>query len=336
VLKRLLLITTIAAMAASVAAQSPAMRTSPPSKGSTGPRTPWGDPDLHGTYTNKYEQATPLERPAELEGRRLGDMTAEELRTIMRKREQDATARAPFVGGDPEGKIGAPRQFREISDIEQGTRAWLIIDPPDGKIPAVTPEAQRRIAALPTVLTSFSNGVFSGPEDFSLWERCFTRGFPGSMMPGIYGNSYEIVQTPDHVAIRYEMIHETRVIPLGNRPHVAASIALDMGDARGHWDGDTLVVETTNFRQRSVYRNANAKMLKLTERFTRTGPGRLEWAVTVDDSSTWVRPWTFSLPLTLSAEDPVYEYACHEGNYAMSNLLSGSRAVERAAATPGR
>ena len=150
------------------------------------------------------------------------------------------------------------------------------------------------------------------------------------MLPAIYGDSYQIVQGQGWVGIRYEMIHETRVIPLDGRPHVGKNIQLDMGDARGHWDGDTLVVETTNFRERSVYRNANAGALKLIERFTRLSPTRLDWRVTVDDATTWTKPWTFAIPLTVNDDEPVFEYACHEGNYAVRHMLSATRAEERA------
>ena len=150
------------------------------------------------------------------------------------------------------------------------------------------------------------------------------------MMPAIYGDSYQIIQGQGFVAIRIEMIHETRIIPLDNRPHVPTSIGLDMGDPRGHWEGSTLVVETTNFRDRSVYRNANPQKLRLIERFTRVSAGKIEWAVTVDDPTTWTRPWTFSMPLTMNDSEPIYEYACHEGNYAIVNILNGSRASERA------
>jgi hypothetical protein len=148
-------------------------------------------------------------------------------------------------------------------------------------------------------------------------------------MPTIYGNAYEFVQGPGYVAIVYEMIHETRVIPLDGRPHVSTSAQLDMGDARGHWDGDTLVVETTNFRDRSVYMNANPDRLRLTERFTRIGPTQVRWAVTVDDATTWTAPWTFSMPLTLDESEPLMPYECHEGNYGLKNILSAARAEER-------
>ena len=195
----------------------------------------------------------------------------------------------------------------------------------------MTAEAQQRIRAMRRSGSSFSNGPFNSQDDFSLYDRCITRGFPGSMLPAIYGDSYQIVQGHGWVAIRYEMIHETRVIPLDGRPHVGRNIQLDMGDARGHWEGDTLVVETTNFRERSVYRNASPGALKLTERFTRLSPTRLDWRVTVDDQTTWTKPWTFAVPLTVNDDEPVYEYACHEGNYAVRNMLSATRAEEREA-----
>ena len=229
----------------------------------------------------------------------------------------------------PEGKIGNSAEFRDIYEITKASRAWLVVDPPDGRIPPLTPQAQARIAAQARGGSSFGNGPFNGPEDFSLYDRCITRGFPGSMLPGAYGNSFQIVQGPGFVAIQYEMIHETRVIPLDRRPHAGAGIRLDMGDARGHWDGDTLVVETTNFRARSAYRNASADTLRLTERFTRTGRGRVQWSVAVDDPSTWTRPWTFAIPLTASDDERIMQYECHEGNQAVQNILSAARATDK-------
>ena len=311
---------------------SPEARSPQPSarKAYVVPRTPWGDPDLQGNYTNKYEQGTPFERPPELEGRRLEDINAAELSKILKDRQTNSIERAPFNGGDPEGRIGGPAEFRDNNEILKGSSAWFVVDPPDGKIPPVTPEAQQRIRAARRGGSSFSNGPFNSQDDFSLYDRCITRGFPGSMLPAIYGDSYQIVQGQGWVGIRYEMIHETRVIPLDGRPHVGKSIQMDMGDARGRWDGDTLVVETTNFRERSVYRNASAGALKLTERFTRLSPTRLDWRVTVDDATTWTKPWTFAIPLTVNDDEPVFEYACHEGNYAVRNMLSATRAEERA------
>jgi hypothetical protein len=293
------------------------------------PRTAWGDPDISGNYTNKYEQGTPFERPPELEGKRLEEINAAELAKILKDRQTTSIERAPFNGGDPSGLIGGPAEFRDNNEILKGSSAWFVVDPPDGKIPAMTPEAQQRIRAMRRGGSSFSNGPFNSQDDFSLYDRCITRGFPGSMLPAIYGDSYQIVQGNGWVAIRYEMIHETRVIPLDGRPHVGRNIQLDMGDPRGHWEGDTLIVETTNFRERSVYRNASPSALKLTERFTRLSPARLDWRVTVDDQTTWTKPWTFAVPLTVNDEEPVYEYACHEGNYAVRNMLSATRAEEK-------
>jgi hypothetical protein len=152
------------------------------------------------------------------------------------------------------------------------------------------------------------------------------------MMPAIYGNSYQIVQAPGYVVIRYEMIHEARIIPLDGSPHLPTSIRNYMGDARGRWDGDTLVVETTNIRDEIAYRGSNAATLKLVERFTRTAPDKVRWSVTVDDPSTWTRPWTFSMPLTRDDNEQLVSYECHEGNYAMPNILSAARAEERAIA----
>jgi hypothetical protein len=151
-------------------------------------------------------------------------------------------------------------------------------------------------------------------------------------MPVIYGNSYQIVQTPGYVAIRYEMVHETRVIPLDGSPHLAANIRSYMGDPRGHWEGDTLVVETTNFRDETAYRNADAATLRVIERFTRVAPDKVKWAVTLDDPTTWTKPWTFAMPLTMDDSQPVLEYSCHEGNYGLRNILSAARAEEKKAA----
>jgi len=294
------------------------------------PRTPWGDPDLQGTYTNKYEHQTPFERPPEFEGRRVEDVSGAELAAVLAKRNEQVLARAAGVG---------PPEFRDSLEVTKASRAWLVVDPPDGKIPPLVPAQGRGTvpgeAPLDVVnararnASSFGNGPFDSPEDFSLFDRCITRGLPGSMIPFIHGNSYQIVQAPGLVSITYEIMHEARVIPLDGRAHVGKAIRLDMGDARGHWEGNTLVVETRNFNPRSAYRNANAATLRLVERFTRTAPDRIEWAVTVDDSMTWTRPWTFVMPLTMNESEPVLEFACHEGNYAIRNILSAARSAER-------
>ena len=328
--------TLVAGNSMSAAGQAPAAAkaASPvpvtPVKGYAPAKTPWGDPDIQGNYTNKYEQGTPFERPADLEGKTLADITGKELADIIQKRQQRAIENAPFLSGDPTGTIAGPMEFRDIYEVAKASRPWFVSDPPDGKIPPVLPEARQRIAARPFTGSSFSNGVYDSYENLSLYDRCITRGYPNSMLPAIYGDSYQIIQGQGFVAIRIEMIHETRIIPLGSQPHASKGIALDMGDARGHWEGNTLVVETTNFRDRTIYRNGNPATFKLVERFTPISKTSLEWTVTVDDPATWTRPWSFSMPLTVNDDEPLYEYACHEGNYAMKNILSGSRLADAA------
>ena len=290
--------------------------------GQSAPRTPWGDPDLQGTYTNTYENGTPLERPDEFAGRKLEDIKGEELVAIRKQIQQRAV-------GAFQGPIHAPDNWwQDNLDLHKGSQAWLVIDPPDGKIPPMTPEAQKRIADRAAARKASGRGPADSYTDRSLYDRCITRGLPGSMMPSIYGNQYQIVQAPGYVAILYEMIHETRVIPLDGRGTIAKSLTQDMGEARGRWEGDTLVVTTTNFKERSVYRNANAETLVLTEKFQRVAPDKVRWTVTVDDPKTWTKPWTFSLPLTADP-NPVPLYECHEGNYGLKNILSAARAEEQ-------
>jgi hypothetical protein len=311
----------------SFAGQAPAQ----PKKAATWmpPRTPWGDPDLQGNFTNLYEVGTPFERPDEFAGRRLDDVKGDELATI-RRGIQDRT-RAEELAGE----IGGTRWiWLDSLDHAKGSMAWFVVDPPDGRIPPVTPDGQRRLSTRAAARQSSGRGPADSYEDRSLYDRCITRGLPGSMMPAVYGNSYQIVQSQGFVAIRYEMVHETRVIPLDGRSHVGQGIRLDMGDARGRWDGDTLVVETTNFRERSAYRGANPQALRIVERFTRTAPDKVRWALTVEDPTTWTRPWTFAMPLTRTESEPLMPYECHEGNYAMPNILSGARAEEKAAGRP--
>ena len=209
----------------------------------------------------------------------------------------------------------------------------LVVDPPDGRIPALTPEAQARRQALrggrgpgehfPDIVNSW--------EDFDLYSRCISRGLLASMLPTLYNFGNEIVQTPGYVVIRNEMIHETRVIPLAGRPHVGSKIRTYMGDSRGHWEANTLVVETTNFNGKiGVGGQAPATdALRIVERFTRTAPNELSYDATISDPGTWVRPWSIHMPYKLDPGYPIYEYACHEGNYMMLNALKGARELER-------
>src|SRR5262245_19395748 len=283
----------LAAQASSGPAASPAAKRSVP-------RTPWGDPDLQGVYTNRDEMGIPLERPNQFEGKTLGDVTPDQFAEVTRLRREDGVKAASTFGGE----TGAgPVHWYEYYGAKN-SRPWLITTPADGKIPPPTANAQTRAAELRAKQSG--RGESDSAEDRSLYDRCISRGVPGSMMPGIYGNSYQIVQAPGYVAIRYEMIHETRIIPIDSRPHVGGNIRTYMGDARGHWEGNALVIETTNFNGRvasdiagygSPDRGASIG-IRLIERFTPVADDKVEWIVTLDDAQTWARPWTFAMNLT--------------------------------------
>ena len=290
----------------------------------TVPRTPWGEPDLQGVWTGNSAHSIPLERP--LDAAEVEALTPEEAEA---RRERGTL-----------GSIwGYEREWRDTTlgyvKTAPSTQVAMVIDPPNGRIPPMTAEAQARVAAR-----SAGGGRRSppaeGPEDLSLFVRCITRGVPGMMMPSIYNNGLQIVQGPGHVAIQKEMIHETRVISTKPRQAVGSNLTSWLGDPRGHWEGDTLVIETTHFNGRSAYRGSSEN-LTLTERFTRLGPTTLEYQFTMDDPSVWTQPWTGMF--RFDKDDDQYElveYACHEGNYGMANILSGSRAIERRAAEQGR
>ncbi len=302
--------------------------------GKTLPKTPWGDLDISGTYNNSNESGIPMQRPPELAGKRLEDVTPAELAKLLDRRHAQTEKTAITIGGTAENDTGAgPSHWYENYNAKN-SRAWMISDPPDGQMPALTPAAVARAAAARAARRGgdgYYNGPFDGPEDLTLYVRCITRGVPGSMMPAIYGNSYRIVQGPGWVAITYEMVHETRLIPLDGRPHVSAALHTYMGDPRGHFEGDTLVVETTNYLEKSAYGGASDK-LKTTERFRLVKPGIIDWSITLDDPNTWVRPWTFGMQLTRDDKQPVFEYACHEGNEGIVGILKAARAAEKEAA----
>src|SRR5215475_3458415 len=293
------------------------------------PRTPWGDPDISGLFTTDDELGVPFERPAQFGARQL--VTEEEYRQRFTQAErQDEADREEFVApragrGEGAGGTGPPSHW-----IERGKpsrRTSLVIDPPDGRIPFLNDDARRRgaIAAMRT-----PEGInFAGPEDLDKYDRCITRGFPHVIFPTIYDNTSQIVQGPGWVSIRYEMIHDARVIPLDDRPHVSPKIRSYFGDSRGRWDGDTLVVDVTNFSKSAGYRGSTTN-LHVIERFRRPDANTVHYELTVQDPTTFSRSWTAALDLR---KDPrqvqVPEYACHEGNYAMFNILSGARAAER-------
>lgn len=310
-----------------IAAQSsPAVATNPTdgTKKWSVPRTAWGDPDLTGIYSNSDESGIPMERPAQFEGRRFEDITPRELAEVNERRRKATEAQSLAEDRPVDREVF----WENLNAVN--SRAWLIVDPPDGKIPPTTAQAQQRAAAR--VAARRGRGPADSAADRSLYDRCISRGLPGSMMPAIYGSSYEIVQGPNYVAIVYEMIHESRVIPVDIRPHVGKNIRSYMGDARGRWEGDTLVVETTNFKDSIAYRDASGDTLRIVERFTPAGPNTIEWSVTLDDPATWTRPWTFAMLLRKrDASQRPFEYACHEGNYGLRNILSAARVEEAAA-----
>jgi len=286
------------------------------------PKTPWGDPDLQGGWTNVNENGIPLQRPDALTGKSVDEVDDSELAELVKARNAAAEAGAAAIGGRDTG--AGPTHWYEHYGAKN-SRAWMVSDPPDGRIPPLTAQAQQRVGRAGG-RGGFGNNRADSWLDRSFYDRCITRSFPGSMMPAIYGNAYDITQAPGLVAIRYEMIHETRVIRLDDSPRTG--LRSHMGEARGHWEGSTLVVETTNFDPRTAYQNGSAK-LTMMERYRPVAANKIEWSVTLNDPDTWTKPWTFGMTLTEDPGQPLFEYACHEGNYAMRNILSAARAEER-------
>jgi hypothetical protein len=295
------------------------------------PRTPDGHPDLQGIWTNAT--LTPLERPAELTGKL--NITDAEATAYERRRIEAANADRRDAG--PETDVGSYNEVffdrgAHLVKVDGSSRTSLIIDPPDGKIPPLTPEAQKKVDDARAAVRMHPA---DRPSDRSLAERCIlwrTAGPP--MMPGPYNNEYEIVQTPGYVTILVEMIHDARIIPLDGSKHLSPDVQLWMGDPRGHWEGDTLVVDTTNFTDKTRFSGSSDK-LHLVERFTRVDANTILYKFTVDDPSAFTKPWTAEYPLRQS-KGPVYEYACHEGNYALLDILRGARQEESAAAQKGK
>ena len=300
----------------------------------TPPRTPWGEPDLQGTFSNRT--ITPFTRPASVGGREF--FTPEEVAALEERAEERS--------GDEERAKGTRADVeRAYNDFwwDRGTkvtspRTSLVIDPPDGQVPALT-EAARARAAEESKRPAFRGAGASGRGtdswlDRSVFERCITRGMPAAMSPTAYNNNYRITQSPGFVAIEIEMLGGTRVIPTDGRPHVNGAIRQWMGHSVGRWEGDTLVVETANFTDKVLYRGA-AENLHLVERFTRVGPDAIDYRVTITDPTTFTRPWTLAIPFVNTGEE-MFEYACHEGNYGMVGILSGAREEERAKSEAGR
>jgi hypothetical protein len=282
------------------------------------PKTAWGHPDLEGIWTSDDMRAVPVSRPVQFGTRR--HLTDEEF--VARSRERAEARRIDNA------RTGT---FRN----EEGTRDFgytsMVIDPPDGRFPALTAEARKR----PAVRGTSGVGPFDTMDDFSLWDRCVTRGLAGSWLPVVYGNGTRIMQTRDAVIIAHEMVHEARVVPLDGRPHLGGGLKQMLGDSRGHWEGNTLVIETTNFTDRLSIPGSSARTseaLKITERITRIDPQMVDFQLRVDDPKTFTAPWTLRMTLTNQPGYEIYEYACHEGNRSVANALSGERAYEKQAA----
>ena len=282
----------------------------------TAPRTPWGDPDLQGAYTNAAERGIPLERPLAFSN----GVSSGQLQRLNAERRES-------VRRDIEWEITSEPQV-------ENSRGWLVIDPPDGRIPPLVSEVFRRNRER--IDAWKPSAIDAAPWlSLGLFERCITRGLPGSMIPFHYGNVYQIVQGPSVASITYEMVHEARVIPLdsGDRPHVGAPVRSYMGDPRGHFDGETLVIETTNFADVGRYLGASAD-LRVIERFTPISATALEWSVTFDDRRTWTAPWRIAMNLTRTDHGPL-EFACHEGNRTLRTTLRSRTADSSPGANRG-
>jgi len=269
------------------------------------PRTPDGHPDLQGLWD--YRTATPLERPRDLQDKKF--FTDDEGLSFEKR---TAERLGNVVAVHPPGWLDYG------SKVLPDRRTSLITDPPNGRVPALTPAAKARIAANPP-----DERAADGPEQRSAQERCLVFGAGPPMVPGPYNNNVQIVQTPNAVVIMNEMIHDARIVRMDGRPHLAPSVRQWLGDSRGHWEGEALVVETTNFTDRTSFRGSDQN-LRVVERFTRPDPETLMYEFTIDDPTAFSATWTARFPMTRSTEQ-MYEYACHEGNFGLLDILKGAR-----------
>ena len=282
----------------------------------TPPVTTWGDPDLTGRWPLTNLNGTPVQRPAEFGERRL--LTDQEFA----KREADIAANRIRLAG----------AWAEVGEANRLTS--LVVEPSNGRLPPLTEEGRKRAAAM---TSSWSDMLFSSVNDFNALDRCMTRGMPASMFPFMYNSGIEILQAPGYVVVRFELIHETRLIPLDGRPRPSPAIRFWLGEPRGRWEGRTLVVETTNFTGRTPMLIVGpggggiptSDALRVIERFTRVDENTIDYEMTVDDPVVLTRPWKAAFPLKRAPDYYLFEYACHEGNQAISNALRNSRHLER-------
>ena len=326
-------------LAAAAAGQAPLSKAAAPAaKTWTPPRTPWGDPNLQGIYTSDDLMDTPIERPAEL-GSRLY-FTEEELARAAAQLERRAKADLQeFVSPNARVTTGPPGNWGERAR-RPPRQTSLIVDPPNGRMPHLTPEGQKRLDEAESRQTALTpQRPPASWEDYDLYIRCISRGLAGSMLSSSYDNGTQILQAPGFVTLVHEKLHEARVIPLDQPQHVGQNIRTYLGDSRGHWEGDTLVVETTNFldNKTGIGRNGNgiptSDALRLVERFTKVDPNTMHYELTIDDPKIFTKPWKIAFPITQEPGYELFEYSCHETNYAMFNSLSGARAEEKAAET---
>jgi hypothetical protein len=327
-MKRLLMIVFLSLASVTSPAQNP----KPPAKGWNPPRLADGHPDLQAIWT--YATLTPVERPRELSDKAFFtekeaaefEKRAQQNRNVDDNRETKPTARGLVNGTvETEDLASAYNEFwwDRGTKVVATRRTSIVIDPPDGRIPPLTSQAQRRMAALDEA----NQRLAEGPEDRPLSERCILRPNSGPpMMPTGYNNNVQVIQTPGYVVIYNEQIHDARIVPMDGRPHLPKGVSQWMGDSRGHWEGDTLVIDTTNFSSKVTFRGSGENM-HLVERFTRTDPETLLYEFTVNDPQSFTKSWTGQIPMNRTRE-AMYEYACHEGNYSMFTTLNGARALE--------
>jgi hypothetical protein len=312
---------------------APSSKPAPKTKSWTPPRTPWGDPDLQGVWNDAT--STPLQRPDQVSGK---DVLSDEEAAEFQKELADNLSRDRRDGGrDADVNRAYNEHWMDARrlKITSDHRTSLIVDPPDGRIPPqvpLPPERQAARAARAAAAARFNAGLPNDVSDMSLPVRCIIRTDSPPYLPTIYNNDFQIYQSPGYVAIAPEMIHSARIIPLDGRPHLGKGLHQWLGDTRGRWDGNTLVVETTNFRTDDgvVFQGANPATYRITERFTRVASDAINYEFTIEDPATWTRPWTALIPWTkIDPDEQMYEYACHEDNFDIVHFLTGARAREK-------
>ncbi len=338
---RFALVLAISSSAAVSAQTAPSAAKAPAAKASAAapwvqPKTPWGDPDLQGLWPATDSINIPLQRAVNLGTRSV--LTEQEYQQqVQRAQQTEERDNEEFANPNARPGINAPAYWLEHG--KPSYQASLIVDPPDGRMPPMTADAIKLNAERAAARRGHNNDTW---EDQSFYDRCISRGVMGSILPVIYNNGNEILQAPGMVIIRYEMIHETRIIPLDGRPHVDSGVRSYMGDPRGHWEGNTLVVETTNLigDTNGIGLNGggtpHSNELRLTERFTRVSKDVINYEAVIDDPKTWTKPWKIAFPLRRDPSFTIYEYACHEGNIGLRDILSGARADEAKAAAAAK